>query len=42
MHPDDKDESAAPPPRSPALEKLERFQGPWAGDIDRVFADYSY
>lgn len=28
--------------RSPALEKLERFQGPWAGDIDRVFADYSY
>ncbi len=28
--------------RSPALEKLERFQGPWAGDIDRAFADYSY
>jgi len=28
--------------RSPALEKLERFHGPWAGDIDRVFAEYSY
>lgn len=28
--------------RCPAQEKLERFDGPWSGDIDCVFADYSY
>jgi glutamate--cysteine ligase len=28
--------------RTPAEEKLERFNGPWAGDIDRLFSDYAY
>ncbi|MCH8189119.1 MAG: glutamate--cysteine ligase [Proteobacteria bacterium] len=28
--------------RSPAEELLERFHGPWKGDIDRVFEEFSY
>jgi glutamate--cysteine ligase len=28
--------------RSPAAELLERFHGPWKGDIDRVFEEFSY
>jgi glutamate--cysteine ligase len=28
--------------RTPAEEKLERFEGPWKGDIDRLFAEYAY
>ena len=26
----------------PAEEKLERYHGPWAGDIDRVFEEFAY
>jgi glutamate--cysteine ligase len=28
--------------RSPAEELLEKFQGPWAGSVDPVFAEYAY
>jgi glutamate--cysteine ligase len=28
--------------RTPSEELLERYHGPWAGDIDRVFAEYAY
>jgi glutamate--cysteine ligase len=28
--------------RTPAEKKLERFDGPWKGDIDRLFAEYAY
>lgn len=28
--------------RTPAEEKLERFQGPWGGSVDPVFRDYAF
>ena len=28
--------------RAPAQELLEKFNGPWKGDIDHVFAEYAY
>jgi glutamate--cysteine ligase len=28
--------------RTPAEELLERYHGPWAGDLDRIYAEYSY
>ncbi len=28
--------------KTPAEELLEAYEGPWAGDIDRVFEDYAY
>jgi len=28
--------------RTPAEELLERYHGPWGGDLDRVYAEYSY
>jgi len=27
---------------SPAERKLALFEGPWAGDINRVFAEFAY